>query len=305
MRFVFPCVGLVGLSLLAGCNLLRPGSVRPDNSGVTRTTPSAAQLVQYLDDNAQKVQSLRCDELELTVARGLGIVQSMRLPATIACQRPRSFRLQARNPAGMDEVDLGSNDQEFWFWIKRNDPPYQFYCPYQALDEGRRVRLPFPFQPEWVMEALGMGNYGPADKYQVVEEGNRWKLVQRNIISPQGTRVRKVIVFNKQLQKDSSPQVTDFLLIDDEKNKEICSAHITEVQRSADGSVVPRRMELRWPEQGARLTLLFSGAARNPQLPPTVFVRGRMPGVPAYNMATNKLDGQASSLERVRGYSSR
>ena len=76
--------------------------------------------------------------------------------------------------------------------------PPQFHCSYQALREGKVRMLPFPFQPDWIMETLGMGQYGPATRYepQVVVEAEKLKLIEK-IRSPQGVPVKKVTVFNR------------------------------------------------------------------------------------------------------------
>jgi hypothetical protein len=252
-----------------------------------------------MDDNAQRINTLRCDDMEVMVQRGLGVVQKISLPGKVACQRPRNFRMDA-GAIGSSEVDLGSNDQEFWFWIKRNDPPYQFYCPYSALTEGKGLKIPFPFQPEWVMETLGMGNYGPATRYQLVVEPDRYKLIERTQ-GPQGNMVRKIIVFNKWEARGNAPQVTDYLLIDDRTNQEICSAKITEVQTGPQGGVVPRRMVLYYPEAKVRMTLTMPRASFNTALPPTLFVRQPLRSGPSYNMATGRLDSQPSGFQRAGG----
>jgi hypothetical protein len=300
MRYVIPWVGLGGLLLAAGCTNSRlsviggGGNTLPSNA----STPTVAALVKYMDDNAQRVRSLRCDDMDLGVSHG--IIQLVNLRTQLACQQPRSFRMSA-NLAGNDEVDLGSNDQEFWFWIRKMDP-HQFFCPYQALDEKRPVRLPFPFQPSWVMETLGMGSYGPPERYQLVVEGNRvperYKLVEHTT-GPQGNKVRKVIVFNAREQKDHYPQITDFLLLDDATGKELCSAKILEVHRDASGTVVPRRLQLRWPEEKITLTLRLSRPVLNAQLPGPLFVRRPLAGQPSINLATGRPEGQPTGLQRV------
>jgi hypothetical protein len=246
---------------------------------------------------------MRCDDMELTVQRGLGVIQNMSLPGSVACQQPRNFRL-AGKVAGTDEVDIGSNDQEFWFWIKRNDPPYQFYCPYTALSEGRSVKLPFPFQPEWVMEALGMGNYGQASDYQLVVEADKYKLIKPTT-GPQGNPVKKVIVFQRREARGSAPQITDYLLIDERTNKEICSAKILEVQGDSRTGVVPKRMVLYYPEMKVRMTLTMPRAALNSSLPPQLFVRQPLRNGQSYNLATGRLDGQPSSFQRAGGVGGR
>jgi hypothetical protein len=301
MRYVIPYVGLAGLLALGGCNNTRLG-VLGRNDGpapVSGPTPTAAALVKYMDDNAQRVQSIRCDDIDLHVAQGLGIIRSGSLPARLACQRPRNFRLGAQM-GGVEQVDIGSNDQEFWFWIKQSDTPYQFYCPYAALNEGRSVKLPFPFQPEWVMETLGMGNYGPATNYQLVVEPDKYRLIQKTT-GPQGNPVKKVIVFQRREVQGNAPQITDYLLIDERTNQEICSAKVHEVQKDARGGIVPRRMTLNYPEMKVKMTLTMSRAAINPSLPPTLFIRQPLRNGQNYNLATGRLDGQPSSFQRASG----
>ena len=86
---------------------------------------------------------------------------------------------------GKEEVQLSSNDQEFWYWIKQSKPPYLFHCSYQDLAEGKVRQMPFPFQPDWLMEALGMGEYGPPENYQLRAGQSTLELVE-NTRSPQG-----------------------------------------------------------------------------------------------------------------------
>src|SRR5213078_3787215 len=127
------------------------------------------------------------------------------------------------------------------------DPPYQFYCSYNALEAGPVKYMSFPFQPEWVMEALGLGSYGPAERYTQEVDARTFKLVEKTR-SPQGKAVKKVIVFNRRPVKSPEPQLTACLLLDDATGQEICSAHILETQYDpATGAVIPRRLELRWP----------------------------------------------------------
>src|SRR5262249_50303522 len=98
MRRAVLSLGLGGLVLLLGCNTARMGVINrgPDGppSAGTGQVPTVAALVKYMDDNAQLIQSLRCDDVELSVHQGLKPIPS--LPASLACQRPRNFRMTAR-----------------------------------------------------------------------------------------------------------------------------------------------------------------------------------------------------------------
>jgi len=88
-----------------------------------------------------------------------------------------------------------------------------------------------------------------------------------------------------------APQVKEFLLLDDKSGKEICAARITETQIDrGTGAILPRRIELRYPAEKMKLAMKLDSTAVNQQLPPTVFARQLMPGVPSFNLATMKVD---------------
>ncbi|MCC6416918.1 MAG: hypothetical protein IT429_01575, partial [Gemmataceae bacterium] len=145
-----------------------------------------------------------------------------------------------------------------------------------------------------------VGNYGPAERYQLQVESARFKLVER-VNGPQGKTLRKVIVFNRYKAEGNQPQITDYQLFDDASGQEICSARITEVQGSEAQGIVPRRLELRWPAEKLRLGLRLNKVALNPQTPPTLFVRQRMPGVQSIDLATGRPEPQLNALQQAGG----
>jgi hypothetical protein len=290
MRYIQVGLGLALLVGAAGCpegsrlNLLRPNS--PVNP-LPATPPSKEDLVAYLNDNSANIPGVVSDDVTMTVYMGgsVGIPVGARMYA----EGPRNFRMKAKM-FGNDEVDLGSNNQEFWYWIKRSEQPWQVFCSYQALEEGRVKQMPFPFQPDWVLEAMGMGKYGPADRYERIVEKETVKLVERTK-SPQGVPVRKIIVFNLRPASGDQPQVTDYLLVEDATGKLICSAHIKRRQIIAGRAEIPRDMELNWPEAKIKLGLTINGAKTDTKIPPQVFVRTPMRNIPCYDLATGRLDG--------------
>lgn len=277
------------LSLL-GCTSTRWGFVKPDRptgGGVgSPEVQSVAALVDYLNDNSRRIQSVRVDDLDLTCSQGS---QSFGLRGQMVTQKPRGFRMGAK-ALGSPVVDLGSNEQEFWYWISKADPPYQVYCSYKDLAEGRVRRMPFPFQPEWVMESMGLGPYGPAEKYRLEHDADSLRLIEKTT-SPQGTAVRKVIVMKRRPMQPPHPQVTAFLLVDDASGKEICAAHIGEIQIDrGTGAIVPRKLELRWPAEKLKLSMRLDSTSVNPQIGPAAFQRRQMDGIQSFNLARMQVD---------------
>ena len=134
-----------------------PHIVQQYTQPIPRALPPTASLQQVIDvvnDNSARVQSLS------TTRATISTPGFPSLNANIAFQRPRSFRLVAQKFIG-PEVDLGSNDELLWFWMKRTQPPALFYCRHEqfAVSAARQI---MPVEPEWLIEALGVVTFDPA-----------------------------------------------------------------------------------------------------------------------------------------------
>jgi outer membrane lipoprotein-sorting protein len=293
-------IGAVGALLpLAGCNSTKWSMFRgkEDQPRVSTATPTAAALVSYLNNNADRVKSFRCDDLHLQCSQGLGIVRTVGLDGKLIYQKPRNFRLAASSSV-KQELDLGSNDQEFWYWIARGDP-YQFHCSHEALAQGKVRQLPFPIQPDWLIEAMGLAKCGPADRYQVVVKKDTVELVEKTK-SPQGKMVRKVTVFRSRPATNGEPQVMAHLLIDDATGKEICSAQITQVQLDrGTNAYLPRKVTLFWQEGKIKLAMTLDQVTVNREITnaKVVFTRPRLTNVKSYDLAQGTVSGGIQQVD--------
>jgi hypothetical protein len=247
--------GAGAVALAAGCNLpfLRhDGPKSPPPAFLDAKTPAAADLVGYLNDNAKAVSGFQAD-VDLT-ARQNG--QPIGLTGMVACQKPRSFRLKA-NILGKPGVDLGSNDDEFWYWISKADPPYLCHCSYKDLP--RVKQLPFPFQPDMVLTAMGLAEYDLARQYTVRTNPQTIELIEATK-SPQGQDLWKTVIFNRAEATATRPQVVAHVL-QDAKGNVVCRAQIEEaafVTGDRGGrAALPVRVKLTWPAEKLELTLKF------------------------------------------------
>lgn len=280
--------------MLTGCNNwphLRGNAPATPTARIPSATPTAAELIGYLNDNARRMQSLECHELDLDATQRL---QSIGLKGQLICQKPKNFRMVA-NVGGNTMVDLGSNSHEFWYWISKADPPYLFHCSHQDFAQGR-ARMPFPFQPEWIMEALGLAEYDPNKNYQVVTKANTFELVETTV-SPQGQPVKKVTVFSR---AQNQVQVQAHMLLD-AAGKEICVAQVMEVQQDrTTGAIYPRRVQLSWPSEHIKLKMKLDDVAVNNPLNndrvARLFTRPMIKDVQVYNLA----QGVGSPTAQVR-----
>ncbi len=117
------------------------------------------QLITAVNDNTARVQSVNVTQATISLP---GVPA---LPVSLALEPPLRFRLRASTALTGTEVDLGSNDELFWVWIRRNQPPAMFYCRHDqyATSAARQI---MPVEPQWIVEALGLVRIDPIDQPQ-------------------------------------------------------------------------------------------------------------------------------------------
>jgi hypothetical protein len=151
---------LTGLFTLSGadCPFLQRFT-GPQEPPVLPPSPSIEQVIQAVNRNNARIQSFATNQATLS---GPGWPT---LRASLAFERP--WRLRVRGDTGLTgpEVDLGSNDELFWFWVRRNQPPALFYCRHDQFATCQ-ARQMIPIEPKWLMEALGVAELDPGLPYQ-------------------------------------------------------------------------------------------------------------------------------------------
>lgn len=271
--------------LTVGCNLFRPKPEAPEAKAPVAAGPvdtsklTADRVVAYLNTQADRIGSLEAGDISLT-ARAQGSTPPT-LDGSLLVQKPRYFRLVGRF-LGSQEVLVGSNEERFWFYVKRDPSDALFHCAYTDFEKG--VDLPFPFDPAWVLEAMGMARV-PSDappRIEVDEKANTVRLIQDGTLH--GQRVRKVTVCYLAPTSRNVPQVRAREVYD-ERGRVICKATIKSVTRIAVGkdpagetvyAVVPQVVKLDWPAQDTTLELDLGRVRINERLPMEAFQMPRL-----------------------------
>jgi hypothetical protein len=304
MRSIIAAATLAVLMLALGCNIAPHRRDNPPSAPAPvadNAMPMAENLVRYLNANAQRIregEAISCANVPIDVhADG----QRVGVNGKLMCQAPRNFRLTAvllGNPA----VDIGSNKDEFWYWISKNQPPYLFHCSYEALARG--VSIPFPFQPDMAVTALGLSKYDETKRYEVRRGDNKKgpptiELIEQTV-SAQNQPIQKITVFNAQAARTpDQPQVIAHVLKDAQGNI-LCVANIRRAQYvGSNGAIIPREVVFNWPSQKLQMTMHIE----NPQVVSltedragTVFSRRQL-GYQSYDLAVRALDG--AGLQRA------
>lgn len=120
---------------------------------VFQTPPTLEQIIDYVNSGTARVQQLQTTGAHLSTD---GMMVSLR--ADIALERPKRFRLQA-GLAG-PEIDIGSNEEIFWFWAKRGEPAAVYFCRHDQFQYAAARQI-LPVQPDWIVEALGLVYFDP------------------------------------------------------------------------------------------------------------------------------------------------
>ncbi len=149
---------MVGLLGLGGANCR--GLVGPPTplSRALPPSPTLEQVIQVVNHNNSQIHSFSANEAKLS---GPGFPT---LRANLAYQRPNRLRLRADHITG-PELDVGSNEELFWFWVKRNQPPAVYYCRHDQFATSA-ARGMTPIEPQWLIEALGIAELDPSLPHQ-------------------------------------------------------------------------------------------------------------------------------------------
>jgi hypothetical protein len=133
----------------------------PPAPEVLATGSSLDQVIAAVNQNSARIQSLQTNNASITVP-GMPAIPLLR--GNIAAQRPGRIRLIASTLIG-PEVDLGANDELFWFWVKHNEPPAIYFARHDQFC-GTAAQKLLPIEPQWLLDALGFVEFKPNDRHE-------------------------------------------------------------------------------------------------------------------------------------------
>jgi hypothetical protein len=272
------------LAPAVGCTRMRENLGIPRDTGKTGTPigkVSADDLVAYLNSQADRLQAITYEDVTVSVKEGWKMLPPLR--GNLAAAQPRNFRMVAAGGAMATKADMGSNDNLFWLALRvPTQDPLFVYASHSDFESGK-ASLPrsMPFEPEWVMQALGMTKFPTGEQYRVdVDPRARTYILSWPSRTPSGIEVRKEVVFAVD-DADASrhqPQVRKHIIRDD-RNNVVCSAEVKTAQTVAAGGTdphtsrpyvlqYPTSVVLRWEEQRFEMSLSLKGARVNQQMEP-------------------------------------
>lgn len=153
------CVGLFSLSGASCPRMLRQVTNTPPPPRVLPPSPTLEQVIEVVNRNNSQIHSFSSTRASID---GPGYPS---LRASIAFERPKRLRMRAETGLTGTEFDMGSNDELFWFWVRRNQPPAVYFCRHDQIESSEALRS-MPIEPEWLIETLGISEFDPALPHQ-------------------------------------------------------------------------------------------------------------------------------------------
>ena len=142
---------------LGGCVALNRGSINPKPRPVVERTFDLEAFVAEHNRNAESIQSL---EAKPTIGMRSKL-RSGQGDGKLAMVRPKNFKLEIYSSTiNRNIANIGSNDEEFWFSIPSRDDPSIYWCKHSELESSA---LSIAFQPDWIIEAIGLKPITPEE----------------------------------------------------------------------------------------------------------------------------------------------
>ena len=279
-------VWVVACSMGASCSprLGSPfGPTGPAAPVVLAPTPSVADLVAAVNQNTAKVQTYQAGRATISMPQ---VANLPIISASLAAERPGSpglpwrVRLRAVTSVTGPEIDLGSNDERFWMWARRNEPPALFTARHDQWN-GSPVKADLPIEPAWLIEALGLTTLDPNGAYQgPYPRDDAWEL-RAQVDTPEGLRQRIVLI--------------------DAQTAQVREQHVYDTSGALIASVIadrfrydplaqvslPERVRLSVPEAQLALTINTGGQVLNAPIADggSLWAMPQLPGVPTVDLA--------------------
>lgn len=167
------------------------GVTGPPAPVVLTPVATAADVVAAVNANTGRIQTYQAPQASVSLPESAGLPL---VSAPIAVERPRRFRLRGTTAFTGPEIDLGSNDERFWVWARRNEPP-AIYTARHDQWAASPARSQLPIEPGWLIEGLGMVELDPNATYTgPVPRGDGSLELRAQVAGPGGTQQRVYVI---------------------------------------------------------------------------------------------------------------
>lgn len=253
MRIILIC-SIVTLSVLIGVALWMKAKQKPSAppAFLSQRIQEQAQpapkvvpeLIKEINQHNATILNVGCDQLlARTWERGL----QFRLKGSLHYEKDLNFRMRFVSAFG-DELDIGSNDEIFWYWSRRDKHPGLYYARYEDYE---KTRLKTPFNPVFLRRILGLEKIDVEDA--LLGEDDEHMVVMHRETNSLGKSVNFSIFLDKAEKRIGGALITDAA------GTPLASAEIQEC--TVEG--LPTKIVIVWFEEDHTLVLELKNPRAN------------------------------------------
>jgi outer membrane lipoprotein-sorting protein len=220
-------------------------------------------IVKEINARNAQIKSLSCDKVSFQVWQS---GHRFKLSGNLYYEKPKGFRMQIDSILGR-EVDVGSNDKEFWYWSRRDKQPGLHFAKHEDID---KTRLKAPFNPMFLRATLGFETM-PSENVKIIENPTDIMLVY-----PRKSPTGQPLLFSIFVSKERKQ--VDGYVVTNPSGKNVAACEIQ--QYTGD---IPVKILYSWYEEDRAMLMIFSGPKLNSPISPVMWA---MPDYkPKLNMA--------------------
>ena len=245
---------------LLGCGPKNPQTKRQPYYGPTETL---GEVVAAVNANNSKLPTLWAhiarNGLEASFVDDRGKRQDVVLGGTVLYRAPQDVLVVGHHDLGGNVLQVGSNDERYWFGINVGDNKTTWWGRYQFL--GAPCADPVPIRPDLILAVLGVSTINtdltalPAPVMRFNPDEDAYMLVWNG-------RLPDRWVATKEVWYDRQTKRPKFVLLFDENGRVLLRAFLSEHKPvqvpgtpQAQWPTVATRYELYFPENNGRLRL--------------------------------------------------
>jgi hypothetical protein len=205
--------------------------------------------IERINSRNKKIKSITAEGIRIKVNQKT----SVNVFGNLSMEKQKNFRLKIWHSMTGIEMDIGSNEEIFWFWSKRMTPPALYFAKHENTN---KTMLKAPLNPMWIMQSLGLNSIDLKNKeFKKIEDN--WAIVEKSISST-GDLVKIAILIdaNKDLILGNYLYDKNFKLI---ASSEIKNYTID----SKTNSLVPKDILIIWYDENISMECKFSKIQTN------------------------------------------
>ncbi len=249
--------------------------------------PTRDEIIRTVNRNTDQVRSLSTNSATLD---GPGFPS---LRASLFVERPGRFRISASHVVTGKELDLGSNDELFWMWIRRSQPPAMYFCRHDRF-AGSRMQRMIPLRPEQIVEAFGLIRFDPDGSHEGPFPSGPDRLQMRSVIEGASGPMTRIVVVDAKMGWPLEQHLYD------QSGKYLATVRASGHRLDpASGAYLPHNIEMQWPQAQLSLSINVRHYRVNQPIPPEVWTKPEEPGFRNVDLANTGALGGAAMREQM------